>query len=166
MSVNPKVIEYTELGDIVAVREVLSKMAYSDNSLAHIQFKDSLNYVKKKLGEEVLYDSHDHEFSLIYDSEKYLTIKDYKASVSNLIENFSERRVKDVLNIAEVVFKTSSEKEITHSVEKKETQSAKKLVSHRQEAPHKQTDALKKKILIGVLIVGVAVMATIWLFNK
>ena len=162
-NVNPTILKYTQLRDISTVRTALAKIAYSDNVLAYRRFKDSLEYAQKELGSENLYVPNSNQLPMIYSPEKQLTVSDYLESVSNLMENFSEERVKDSMRIAKVVFedKQNSESKPTQYVGKIDNEPKKVAPPHSQKNNQKRKNLLKKRMLIGAVIVGVVIIAAV-----
>ena len=100
---------------------------------------------------------------MIYSPEKQLTVSDYLESVSNLMENFSEERVNDVIRIAKVIFeyKQKPESKPTQYVGKIENEPKKVAPPHSQKNNQKRQNLLKKRILIGAVIVGVVIIAAV-----
>lgn len=137
---------YIKRKDISSTRKALSRTAYSNRESDFNIFKASYEYAKSELGAE-LFESYNNEVPTIYIPGEKLSVEDYKKSVSNLMDNFSEKRVIDVLKTGEEVFRP------------------KKLIP-----PHepKQPQPLKKaKFIIGAAIVGVGVIiAAILIKNR
>ena len=161
--VNPTILKYTQLRDISTVRTALAKIAYSDNVLAYRRFKDSLEYAQKELGSENLYVPNSNQLPMIYSPEKQLTVSDYLESVSNLMENFSEERVNDVIRIAKVIFEYKQKPEIKppQFVGKVDNEPKKVAPPHSQKNNQKRKNLLKKRMLIGAVIVGVVIIAAV-----
>lgn len=161
--VNPTILKYTQLRDISTVRTALAKIAYSDNVLAYRRFKDSLEYAQKELGSENLYVPNSNQLPMIYSPEKQLTVSDYLESVSNLMENFSEERVNDVIRIAKVIFEYKQKPEIKppQFVGKVDNEPKKVAPPHSQKNNQKRKNLPKKRILIGAVIVGVVIIAAV-----
>lgn len=140
------VIDYVESKDISSTRKALSRISYSDHPSDFERFKASYEYAKSELGAE-LFESYNNEVPTIYIPGKKLSVEDYKKSVSNLMDNFSENRVIDVLETGEEVFKPK-----------------KPIPPHKPKQPQLSKQA---KLIIGVTIVGVGVIiAAILIKNR